>query len=250
MTESFGARLKRQREQQRMSLGDIAASTKINIALFRGLEKDDVSRWPAGIFRRSFIRAYAEAIGLDPDAVCREFLARFPEAEDQAAQSTVPRYATVAPPAVPQSRTSPPRIERSSPRIRRGPGGPDSTVGLRLTMAEARPPFSAGRVLGGRPARWRAASWDVGTLMAVGGVAYVVLHAFWMPLGIAALCYYAGSILLLGNTPGVCLFAPNPEPAEDHNPVGASGMPAPIDHGRHQLGHATSASLSISSEVA
>ena len=38
-----------------------------------------VSHWPAGIFRRAFIRAYALAIGLDPDVIVREFLECYPD---------------------------------------------------------------------------------------------------------------------------------------------------------------------------
>ncbi|PYR02245.1 MAG: DUF4115 domain-containing protein, partial [Acidobacteria bacterium] len=65
MNDSFGTRLRAQRERQRIGLAAIAHSTKINVALFEALERDDVSRWPSGIFRRAFIRAYAEAVGLD-----------------------------------------------------------------------------------------------------------------------------------------------------------------------------------------
>ena len=36
-------------------------------------------KWPPGIFRRSFIRAYAKAIGVDVEATTREFLQRFPD---------------------------------------------------------------------------------------------------------------------------------------------------------------------------
>jgi transcriptional regulator with XRE-family HTH domain len=74
MSESFGARLRRRREDQGIALDAIAEETKIKLSLLEGLERDDVSRWPAGIFRRAYLRAYAHAIGLDPDAVVREFL--------------------------------------------------------------------------------------------------------------------------------------------------------------------------------
>jgi len=40
-------------------------------------ERGDTSRWPAGIFFRSHLRAYADAIGLDPDATVRNFSQRF-----------------------------------------------------------------------------------------------------------------------------------------------------------------------------
>ncbi len=74
MNESFGARLRHRREEQGIALATIAEQTKIKMSLLDGLERDDVSHWPSGIFRRAFVRAYAHAIGLDPDVVVREFL--------------------------------------------------------------------------------------------------------------------------------------------------------------------------------
>lgn len=74
MPDTFGARLRRQREQRQIPLSMIAEQTKISISILQGLEADDVSRWPTGIFRRAFVRTYAAAIGLEPEVVVREFL--------------------------------------------------------------------------------------------------------------------------------------------------------------------------------
>ena len=74
MCESFGARLRQRREEQQIALTTIAQKTKIKRSMLEALERDDVSHWPSGIFRRSFVRSYAHAIGLDADAVVREFL--------------------------------------------------------------------------------------------------------------------------------------------------------------------------------
>jgi transcriptional regulator with XRE-family HTH domain len=79
MAEKFGARLRQRRERQQITLTSIAEQTKINLSLLEGLERDDVSHWPAGIFRRAFIRAYAHAIDLEPDVVVREFLELYPD---------------------------------------------------------------------------------------------------------------------------------------------------------------------------
>jgi len=79
MAESFGARLRQQRERQQIALTSIAEQTKISLSLLEGLERDDLSRWPTGIFRRAFIRAYAHAIGHEPDSVVREFLELHPD---------------------------------------------------------------------------------------------------------------------------------------------------------------------------
>jgi transcriptional regulator with XRE-family HTH domain len=79
MPDSLGARLRQRREQQGIALATIAEETKIKPSLLDALERDDVSRWPSGIFRRAFVRAYAHAIGLDPDVVVREFLELYPD---------------------------------------------------------------------------------------------------------------------------------------------------------------------------
>jgi cytoskeletal protein RodZ len=82
MPDSFGARLRQQRERQQIALASIAEQTKIKVSLLEELERDDLSHWPVGIFRRSFIRGYAQAIGLDPAPVLVEFLARYPDPTD------------------------------------------------------------------------------------------------------------------------------------------------------------------------
>ena len=79
MPESFGGRLRQQRERQDVALATIAEQTKIKLSLLEGLERDDVSHWPTGIFRRAFVRAYAHAIGLEPDVIVREFLEIYPD---------------------------------------------------------------------------------------------------------------------------------------------------------------------------
>lgn len=81
MPEKFGARLRQRRVDQKISLGAIAQHTKIKLSLLEDLERDDVSRWPTGIFRRAYVRTYAQAIGLDPEVTLREFLEVYPEPE-------------------------------------------------------------------------------------------------------------------------------------------------------------------------
>jgi len=106
MLEKLGARLRQRREEQQIALSTIAEQTKIKISLLEELERDDVSHWPTGIFRRAFIRAYALAIGLDPDAIVREFLERYPDpVEDFVPQEAAPpRDDQVTPMAGPPTR--------------------------------------------------------------------------------------------------------------------------------------------------
>ena len=84
MDLTFGARLRSQRERQHVELAAIAEETKINAALLEGLERDDLSRWPGGLFRRAYVRTYAQKIGLDPEQVVREFLALYPDPVEDA----------------------------------------------------------------------------------------------------------------------------------------------------------------------
>ncbi len=79
MSSSLGTRLREARERRGVSLTAIAERTKIGIALLEGLERDDVSRWPGGIFRRAWVRAYAQSIGLEPEPIVREFVELYPD---------------------------------------------------------------------------------------------------------------------------------------------------------------------------
>ena len=74
----FGPRMKRLREERGVSLRDIAERTKISVRTLEALERDDVARLPGGIFSRSIVRGYADAIGSDPEGAVRDFTSRFP----------------------------------------------------------------------------------------------------------------------------------------------------------------------------
>ena len=77
--QTFGQKLRRERERRRITLSQLAARTKVSASLFRSLENGSCARWPGGIYGRGFIRAYAEAIGLDPDETVALFAEVYPE---------------------------------------------------------------------------------------------------------------------------------------------------------------------------
>ena len=66
-TNTLGSYLRRERERRGLSLRTISEKTKVSAGLLEGLEADDISRWPGGIFRRAFVRSYAQCVGLDPE---------------------------------------------------------------------------------------------------------------------------------------------------------------------------------------
>ncbi len=90
---SFGEELRRERVVREIPLEEIAAATKISIRLLTALERSDLSKLPAPIFTRGFIRAYARHIGIDPDEKVNAYLADLAggDPEAPAAKSARPR---------------------------------------------------------------------------------------------------------------------------------------------------------------
>ena len=81
-TGSVGARLKLARESKRVTLRQIANTTRIAVSALDAIERDDVKKLPGGIFARSFVRAYASELKLDVEQTVTEFFAQFPEPVD------------------------------------------------------------------------------------------------------------------------------------------------------------------------
>jgi transcriptional regulator with XRE-family HTH domain len=187
MTRSFGARLRSARERKGIGLDAIAQSTKINAGLFEALEHDDASRWPSGIFRRAFMRAYANAVGLDPEATVTEFLAVFPDPFD----------------ARPTSALEPGGSGAARPEFAVEPAA------LRLTLAEEpwRSPRAGVDALLGRSLRACAAACDLAVVIGIAAAVFAAAGRFWTPFTIATVCYYFGGVLVIGNSPGAWLLA-------------------------------------------
>ena len=180
MTDGFGQRLRRERERRHISLDAIASASKINVALFEALERGDVSRWPPGIFRRSFIRAYATGVGLDPEVVVHDFAACFPE-------STEPNTLQAIPDQVP-------------------PRAPTSTE-LRLHLAGSAPPPSGRRLVDHPVRRCIAVAFDAVVLCAIALGAYAAYGHFWISAAVSMGGYYSGGVMLFGHTPGMRAIA-------------------------------------------
>ena len=83
--EAFGPNLRRIRVQRGVSLKQLADKTKVAETLWAGLERNDFSRWPNGIFARAYVREYAKAIGVDPETTVDEFCRWFPNGDRRVA---------------------------------------------------------------------------------------------------------------------------------------------------------------------
>ncbi len=71
---SFGEELRRERELRQITLREISEATKISLRHLEGLEKNDFTHLPGGVFNKGFVRAYAQYIGVDPETMVNAYL--------------------------------------------------------------------------------------------------------------------------------------------------------------------------------
>src|SRR3954453_22658769 len=62
--------------RQRLDITDVEAQTKIRAKYLRALENEDFGMLPGATFVKSFLRTYAEFLGLDPHVLVEEYRAR------------------------------------------------------------------------------------------------------------------------------------------------------------------------------
>jgi len=63
-SENFGFWLRRAREEKALSIGDLSAATKVPRSTIELLERGDLTKLPAEVFVRGFIRSYARALAV------------------------------------------------------------------------------------------------------------------------------------------------------------------------------------------
>ena len=194
LIDDLGAWLRRERERSGTSLDTIATRTKVSKSLLEALERNDISRWPNGIFRRAFVRGYAHHVGLDPDYVVALFLQAFPD------QNT----STASPPAV-------------------------GATTRAASMAASRPEFGLRLTLAPEVSRWQEALARLGaattdlmapiTLALPSGL-FGGLWLFWIVLAVVAVLYLTVGTLVLGTTPGLWMMQ-----FVGSQPLGAKRLP-------------------------
>jgi transcriptional regulator with XRE-family HTH domain len=160
-SHTLGTRLKVERESRGFTLVQISDSTKIPLTLLEALERDDLSRWPKGLYRRAFFRSYVTALGLRTEPLVVEFSRLFP---DDTSSSSVPASELAA-------------------------GGPEGEVEQPLALAWAGP-STAHRML--RSGAMALA--EVGILAAIGAViAWTSGVHLFEAIGAVALVYLPGA---------------------------------------------------------
>src|SRR3954449_1212082 len=73
---SIGETLREARMRQRLDITDVEAQTKIRAKYLRALENEDFGMLPGPTFVKSFLRTYAEFLGLDPHLLVEEYRVR------------------------------------------------------------------------------------------------------------------------------------------------------------------------------
>ena len=186
--ETFGPRLRSERERRGISLETIASVTKVGAELWEGLERNDFSRWPTGIFARAFVRDYALAVGLDPDEVIDEFCRLFPVGDRRAERLIKAHGELIGHNVALDASMIPPEGDRRA------------AARMKQEQARARRIRLAPRAV--------AAGVDTGAALVTATALSVVLQTgFWTTAGAVGLAYYAVSTVALGTTPGTRVVA-------------------------------------------
>jgi transcriptional regulator with XRE-family HTH domain len=183
--ETFGPRLRAARERRGISLETLSSVTNVHTDLWEGLERGDLSRWPSGIFARSFVRYYARALGLDEDDVVNEFCRHFPNGDRRrrplivAQGELIGHSTTLAPeelPAGADRRVRPAAPAAQAPAVRRGVIAP----------------------------RALATIIDLACVVSAGGaVSFLLPAGFFAATGCVTIAYYGLSTVTLGSSAGM-----------------------------------------------
>ena len=77
--------------RQRLDIADVEAKTKIRAKYLRALENEEFGMLPGPTFVKTFLRSYAEVLGLDPHRLVEDYRARYePRDEIEALQPLGP----------------------------------------------------------------------------------------------------------------------------------------------------------------
>jgi cytoskeleton protein RodZ len=101
---SFGEKLRKEREQRKITLDDISSTTKISTRMLRALEDEHFDELPGGVFNKGFVRAYARHIGLDEEQAITDYLDATNQTPSATTPVTVPEISVVAAQAAQEER--------------------------------------------------------------------------------------------------------------------------------------------------
>jgi transcriptional regulator with XRE-family HTH domain len=183
-SDTFGPRLRAERERRGISIDTIASVTKVGGDLWDALERNDFSRWPSGIFARAFVRDYSRAIGLDADEVVDEFCRLFPLG-DRRANRVIQAHAQLI-----------------GHHLAYAESGGLPADGDRRSAARPHDGSSAMRAR--LVTRSLATAVDAGASLSIAaGVSALMDISFWTMAGVVTVMYYTGMTIAFGTSPGL-----------------------------------------------
>lgn len=225
---AFGQDLRRARERRGLSLEQMAEQTKISASLFAGLERGDLSRWPSGIFRRAFVRSYAETVGLPAEETVARFLSAHPEDHGESSPAAAAADAAALPGTLAPRLTLVPREDASAPPAAVQPALPRRFALPIVDVLSALVPATlVGQLVG-----W---NWFWATAACTGFGGHLLFS--WLGAGTpGALLLPAGSLEAARTAPRVAEARPAPKAETEEvaaSPVSAAAPPLR----RRQLRH-------------
>ena len=179
--ETFGPVLRAARERRGVTLKQLAAETKLSVELWEALEDNNLARWPKRVFARSYVRDYAERVGLDADEVVNEFCRLFPEWGDRRAEHVIRGKAQIIAHDLEWQDLPAPSNRRSSDRA-----------------ASAAPGF-----VGRHRSRFLAIAIDTSVVLGLGYVGKLAGFAYWPSAAITGLSYSSFATFFVGRTFGL-----------------------------------------------
>lgn len=180
--EEFGPNLRGARTRHGITIEQIARATKVGADLWNGLERNDLSRWPTGLYARAYVRAYAIEVGLDPEATVDEFCRCFPTGDRRAGRVVREHAALIGHDL--QWKDDLARVDTDR---RAEVSGPDLAP---IVFTKA------GRIV--------AALGDAAAVLAAATAIAALVPTRWtVAAAVLAFAYHAGSLIALGSTPAV-----------------------------------------------
>jgi cytoskeleton protein RodZ len=113
---AIGERLREARMRQKIDIADVETATKIRAKYLRALENEEFGLLPGNTFVKTFLRTYAEYLGLDPQLLLEEYRAEY----EPRAEGEMQPYAVAA--------RQRPRERRRQQRPPPGPPGPGTAL--------------------------------------------------------------------------------------------------------------------------
>src|SRR5919202_345361 len=113
---AIGERLREARMRQKIDIAEVESATKIRAKYLRALENEEFSLLPGNTFVKTFLRTYAEYLGLDPQLLLEEYRAGY----EPRGEGELQPYSVAA-----RRRQRQPRQRRRGPS---GPPGPGTAI--------------------------------------------------------------------------------------------------------------------------